>query len=366
LEQGTGMTSSWKTQAINNTHQYLTLSYDMVFLKIQIVFIYFLFVAAGFGQSPHGEKFTIDCAQCHAPENWSYAATKGGFNHDKTAFPLQGQHRNIECRSCHSNLVFEEVKATCFSCHEDVHAQSVGNDCARCHTPNSWVVENITNLHEMTSFPLVGNHSTIDCALCHENQTTLRFGPLPLDCNGCHNADYLNASQPNHVKEHYPTSCESCHSVVSIGWTSTGVNHQFFPLEEGHSNLSCTQCHKPDTYSGLSPDCFQCHQQDYLTAKNPGHQGFPQKCTECHTLAVGWKPARFDNHDNFFPIFTGNHKGAWNDCTDCHTNPSNLNVFSCIDCHEHNDANDLAEEHDDVKDYRFDSNACYQCHPKGR
>lgn len=333
--------------------------------RLLLGFLCLLFKVAVMAQSPHGKNLAMDCAKCHAPDNWTYVISQEGFTHDKTEFPLRGQHKDLECRSCHPSLVFEEAQTDCFSCHEDIHAQSVGNDCARCHTPQSWVVENITQMHEMASFPLVGNHSTMDCALCHENQTTLRFGPLPLDCAGCHIQDYMATSMPNHTKEHYPTSCESCHSVTATGWTSSGVNHQFFPLEQGHSNLSCIQCHKPDTYSGLSPECIQCHQQDFLTAKNPTHQGFPENCTECHTLAVGWRPARFDNHDSVFPIFSGNHKGEWNSCTDCHTNPSNFTSFSCIDCHEHNNASKLAKEHDDVRGYAFSSQACYQCHPKG-
>jgi hypothetical protein len=40
-------------------------------------------------------------------------------------------------------------------------------------------------------------------------------------------------------------------------------------------------------------------------------------------------------------------------------------LFSCTDCHEHNDQADLADEHDDVKGYVFQSKACFECHPKG-
>jgi hypothetical protein len=358
------MTSSWKMQGTNKLVRYNLENSNLpqwkVCLAIALLWLPFL----GYNQSPHGDKLKRDCAQCHAPESWAYSQTTH-FSHEQTGFALQGQHSTVKCLSCHPTLKFEDARNTCVACHEDVHQQSVGTDCMRCHGTDSWVVADVTKIHEQASFPLVGNHSTFDCARCHENQTTLRFGPLPLDCAGCHLKDYQSAARPNHIKEHYPTSCESCHSVIANGWASSGVNHQFFPLEQGHSNLACTQCHKQDTYTGLNPDCIQCHQQDYLTATNPKHQSFPEKCTECHTLASGWRPARFDNHDSVFPIYSGNHKGEWNACTDCHTIPSNFNSFSCIDCHEHNNASDMAEEHDDVRGYSFSSQACFQCHPKG-
>jgi len=75
-------------------------------------------------------------------------------------------------------------------------------------------------------------------------------------------------------------------------------------------------------------------------------------------------PANFDHDKDFFPIYSGEHQGEWNECSDCHIG-GNLNSFSCIDCHEHNDPNDLADEHDDVNGYQYSSPACLQCHPNG-
>lgn len=316
------------------------------------------------GQSPHGDGFNLDCAQCHSSEGWNFVQ-ENGFDHNKTSFILDGQHRDIICRSCHSDLIFKKAEISCLTCHEDVHAQTVGNDCARCHNTDSWVLNNVTEIHELVNFPLAGSHSTMDCAVCHENQTTLRFTPLSIDCVGCHEKDYAFTIAPNHIENNYPNSCELCHSVLVNGWSSAGVNHQFFPLVDGHGNLDCLNCHQATTYSGLSSDCFSCHQNDYINAKNPNHLGFSQRCTECHTLSKDWQPARFDEHDAVFPIYSGNHKNEWNQCTDCHNNPSSFVLFSCIDCHGHNNASKLANEHKDVRNYRFDSQACYQCHPNG-
>ncbi len=99
-------------------------------------------------QSPHGSTFAIDCAKCHNSENWTFNTKSNTFNHDSTAFPLIGQHNDLDCRSCHTSLEFKQVSSECVSCHVDMHNQTVGTDCARCHTPASWIVENVTDLHK--------------------------------------------------------------------------------------------------------------------------------------------------------------------------------------------------------------------------
>ncbi len=70
--------------------------------------------------------------------------------------------------------------------------------------------------------------------------------------------------------------------------------------------------------------------------------------------------------DQFFPIYSGKHNGEWNACSDCHTNQSNFAVFSCIDCHEHNNKTDLDDKHKGEPGYSYTSAACYDCHPKGK
>lgn len=59
--------------------------------------------------SPHGAGFAMDCAKCHSPESWTYAQN-ATFSHDSTEFALTGQHRDLECRSCHTSLEFKRPK----------------------------------------------------------------------------------------------------------------------------------------------------------------------------------------------------------------------------------------------------------------
>ncbi|MBK9258020.1 MAG: hypothetical protein IPM42_21430 [Saprospiraceae bacterium] len=68
----------------------------------------------------------------------------------------------------------------------------------------------------------------------------------------------------------------------------------------------------------------------------------------------------------YFPIYTGKHKDEWNTCSDCHTNPNNYNIFSCINCHEHNNKNEVDDDHNGVSGYSYNSAACYSCHPMGK
>ncbi|HEY6913036.1 MAG TPA: hypothetical protein VI413_00030, partial [Paludibacter sp.] len=56
--------------------------------------------------SPHGDKLKVDCAVCHVTENWT--RIKPGFDHNKTKFPLTGQHKMIDCRKCHVSLDFSK------------------------------------------------------------------------------------------------------------------------------------------------------------------------------------------------------------------------------------------------------------------
>ena len=463
--------------------------------------------------SPHGKDFKLNCDLCHSAKSWKLDRTIYAYDHNKSAFPLEGQHQSVECRQCHLTLVFSEAKTSCIDCHTDIHYQTVGPDCGRCHTPRSWIIENITELHQRSRFPLVGAHYTTDCSLCHKDASLLRFEPLGVNCIDCHEADYLATTNPNHVQGGYSTNCIECHSLTDMTWTSKAINHDFFPLTLGHAISDCSACHKNGGFTNLSKECVSCHLPNYNATTNPNHaaasiptacsdchttepgwkpatfaihdtyypltgahatmascnqchngnyattpntcvgchqanynattnpnhvaDNIPVTCSDCHTINPGWKPAIFPTHDNyfaligahatinceqchngnytnnlpntcvgchlanynnttnpphastgfgtdcqtchsqtawtpatfnhdgqFFPIYSGKHQGTWNLCTDCHTNSSNYQIFSCIDCHDHNQA-DMDSKHSDVGGYTYNSIACYECHPTG-
>jgi mRNA-degrading endonuclease YafQ of YafQ-DinJ toxin-antitoxin module len=320
-----------------------------------------------FAQSPHGDELQISCEDCHNPKGWKLEKGAYTFNHAVTKFSLDGQHQDVDCKMCHKVLIFSKAESECVSCHTDMHYQTVGPDCARCHTPQSWIVTNITQLHQESRFPLLGPHATADCYSCHPSASLLRFEPLGVDCYDCHRADYEAATNPNHLQSDYSKECTDCHSMTAFTWSGANFIHPAsFPLSEGHIINECSKCHVNNNYN-ISAECVSCHQPDYNTAANPNHisADFSTNCTDCHTTKPDWKPADFRAHDGqFFPIYSGEHNGEWNTCADCHTNPANYAENSCVGCHEHNQA-DMNDEHGEVQGYIYNSQACLECHPTG-
>lgn len=319
-------------------------------------------------QNPHGEGFKVDCNTCHTPDGWKVSVDDILFNHDTTNFSLTGQHQSISCMDCHKTLEFPEVSQACASCHTDVHAMTVGDDCMRCHSTESWLVDNIPELHEQNGFPLFGAHDLISCTDCHEAGNNLQWNRLGGECIECHMTDFNQTTNPNHIESGFDTDCITCHLPTEDQW-SGGNSHQFFPLTKGHDIANCFDCHISPTFDGITDDCVNCHLDAYNSTSNPNHQtsGFNTDCVLCHTTAPGWSPASYRQHDSdFFPIYSGEHRGEWNSCFDCHVTESDYSIFNCLECHEHRQSKMDDEHRGEVRNYVYESNACYSCHPDGK
>jgi len=331
-----------------------------------IIGYFVLYLIGAFSdESPHGKDFKISCSTCHSSKGWTLDKEIYSFDHSATKMPLNGQHKEINCRLCHSTLIFAEAKTKteCVSCHSDIHSQTVGNYCDRCHTSDSWIVNNVSELHQQSRFPLLGVHNNTECQKCHKSESLHRYEVLGVECIDCHRANYMSTTKPNHTTAGFSTDCTQCHNIFSYEWGGTGFGHNFFPLTLGHSNLECAKCHTNNNYTALSTDCYSCHKNDYETATNPVHNGgcYSKQCTTCHNTNPGWSPVSFQ-HENYFPISSGKHHGI--SCAECHNNPANC-TFSCIDCHEHTQA-DMNDKHNEVGGYSWVSTACYNCHPRGQ
>jgi hypothetical protein len=273
-----------------------------------------------------------DCQRCHIPTTW----TGEGFNH--ASFPLIGVHRQIDCTACHVNNVFAGTPNQCVDCHLDDYQGTTAPDhaqagfptaCQTCHTPFGWTPSSFAH----TSFPLTGAHAQQACSACHAGGV---YRGTPSACYACHQDDYRGTTDPPHEGTGIPTSCQNCHNTVS--WRRVDFDHQ-----------------------GVTGNCEQCHLADYRATTNPNHQAanFPLNCLFCHTSTRTWRGASFDHF--FFPIDSGAHEGFA--CNACHIVPQNYSVFSCTVCHERRETNN---EHDRVRNYVYESNACYDCHPGGR
>ena len=48
-----------------------------------------------------------------------------------------------------------------------------------------------------------------------------------------------------------------------------------------------------------------------------GDAGFSTDCLLCHNM-VTWLGATFDHDSEYFPIYSGAHRGRWSSCATCH------------------------------------------------
>jgi hypothetical protein len=348
-----------------------------------------LYVQRGCGgchEDVHRGQLGADCSACHGQEHWR--PDEQMAMHVRLGFPLIGAHAETTCWSCHPDAQagnFTRTSATCVECHAedlalalapDHQAQGWTSGCERCHIPTTWTGGGFNH-----PWPLTGAHAAVDCEACHAGGV---FAGTPTQCVDCHLAEYQAAQDPDHDALGISTSCELCHGTATwegahfdhTGIVSGCVNCHLDDYQGADDpdhvalgiSQSCEQCHGTNTWEGALFDhvgivdgCSACHLEDYQATNDPNHAaaGFPTTCELCHDTR-GWSGATFD-HD--FPIDGGPHGNL--DCGDCHLSPRNFSAFSCTHCHEHNQR-DTDADHDRVRGYVYESNACYACHMDGR
>ncbi len=314
----------------------------------------------------HGAAgFATTCADCHTTTAWTGAS----FDHGTTTFPLTGAHLALPCSSCHGDGVFKGKPTACVACHQPdfdkaadpPHAASgFPTTCADCHTTVTWT--GATFNHNTTAFPLTGAHLAVACTGCHGDGV---FKGKPTTCVSCHQPDFNQTTDPPHGAAGFATTCADCHTTAA--WTGATFDHNAtaFPLTGAHVTVACAACHGDGVFKGKPTTCVSCHQTDYNTTTDPNHQAasFPTTCESCHTTAT-WSGATFDHDGQYFPIYSGKHKGVWSSCSTCHTSSSDYAAFSCTTgCHGKSGTD---SNHKGVSGYQYVSTACYSCHPKGK
>ncbi len=325
--------------------------------RLSSIILIFLGFLPTLAQSPHGDKLAINCAACHDASGWFINHKTIQFDHATTDYDLEGAHAQTDCKQCHETLVFDEAPMQCASCHTDIHNMSVGNDCARCHTSQTWLVDNIPEIHEGNGFPLIGAHSNLSCTDCHSSETNARFDNIGNECISCHQDDYASTQSPSHTNTGFSTNCIECHNPLGTGWDTEIINHDFFPLTLGHDIQDCNECHTTGNFSDADPNCVTCHQDDYAGTQDPNHQssGFSTNCVACHTTNPEWSPADFGNHD-FFPLTLGHDI---QDCNECHTTGNFSDADpNCVTCHQDDYSGTTNPNHTTVG---F-STDCVSCH----
>ena len=275
------------------------------------------------------------CETCHTMDRWQGAK----FDHAQfTRFSLTGAHAQLACTSCHIENRFQGTSTECFGCHAQAFtatknpnhvAAGFPHDCSGCHTTTTWL--GVTFDHNSTKFPLTGAHISVQCTACH---VAGRFVGTPLNCSGCHLADFEKTSNPDHRHLNFSMQCDTCHTTAN--WQGAKFDHNTltkFPLTGAHATVACTSCHLNGQFTTASSGCVSCHLQDFNKTASPNHvaAGFPTTCNACHTT-VQWRGAKFDHNTSTKFALTGAHVSVA--CAQCHKN----NVFvglamDCASCH---------------------------------
>lgn len=246
----------------------------------------------------------MDCSACHTTTGWKLATSAGasGFDHDRTGFPLRGQHGRATCTGCHTTA---KPARTCEGCHRDVHEGRHDETCAECHTAVAWNDVDALAQHRRTRMPLTGKHATLDCTACHKRQVARTFADVPADCYACHRDRY-------HDRAIHPTHDGS-----------TG---------EAPFSRACGECHQTSAWTPAFTD--------------------PSTLSR---MAI----ARSGDHDRWFVLSSGSHRGA--SCGSCHVDPRRTASLRCDGCH---DAASLRRQHrTGVRTAA--SQGCLSCHPRG-
>jgi hypothetical protein len=298
-----------------------------------------------------------NCFECHGEHNGRkfqlIRFNEEQFDHNLANYPLEGKHKVIDCRQCHTseNIVEPELKKKkstflglsqkCISCHDDYHQETLSNDCKKCHDTEKFrPAPNFR--HDQAKYALAGKHEEVDCVKCHpmeqvSGKETQKFTGLQFsDCISCHKDPHVGNLQG---------SCKTCHSENGfspfIGKKRFNHNLTNFTLKGKHQSVDCFICHTPTSDAQLVfqdkvgitvNQCAKCHDDQ--------HEGrFGTDCATCHT-EKGFKGiSSLKSMDNFnhaltnFPL-EGLHAKV--DCKKCHAESYSAPIAhsKCNSCHE--------------------------------
>jgi hypothetical protein len=334
------------------------------------------------------------CETCHRATDPTW--TQGSFNH-ALSYSLVGVHATQPCAACHINGLFKGTSRDCFGCHQANYNQTKKPNhltagfptaCDSCHraTDPTWTQG---SFNHASTYALAGVHATQPCAACHVNGI---YKGTSRDCYGCHQANYTQAKNPNHLTSGFPTTCVSCHRATDATWTQGLFNHaSSYALVGVHATQPCAACHANGIYKGTPRDCYSCHRTLYDRTTKPNHAaaGYSTACDQCHKATdATWTQATF-NHASTYALvgvhatlactachLNGVYKGTPRDCYSCHrtlydrtTNPNHAAAgysTACDQCHKATDATwtqaTFSHTWFPITSGRHAGNVCSACH----
>ena len=218
----------------------------------------------------HKSQYGNKCSSCHTEKEWKTVI----FQHDRdTDYSLSGKHKKTACNDCHRpELKKMSISSDCYTCHksDDVHKGGQGKICSQCHVEEGWNKKVIFD-HDLTDFPLMGQHVVLPCAECHIDR---QFSETKTECHVCHLKDDTH-------KGRFGRDCGNCHNPNDWNlWMFDHDTQTDFAIDGAHKELSCNQCH---TRTGsesvrISRTCEGCHRSDDV------HKGgFGRQCGQCHS-----------------------------------------------------------------------------------
>lgn len=256
-------------------------------------------------QGHRGITDELDCSACHTPAGWKTLTdgpTGRGFDHDRTGFPLRGQHSRAGCTECHQ--ADQKITRECSGCHEDFHRGRLSTDCSECHNSTTWQRTDAIERHRMTRLPLSGMHALVACTDCHRRASDRQWSSVQAQCFACHADDYRRRDiHPLHVgsatSAPFDRNCALCHratgwspAIIPIGaFTQTAaalsLNHDaHFPIRFGsHRRAQCNDCHVRE--DGTGPiRCTGCHEHGPIQLRRQHQSRMPpsagRACLDCH------------------------------------------------------------------------------------
>jgi hypothetical protein len=209
---------------------------------------------------PHELRFGSACEACHTPDSWQEAT----FDHNLSAFKLEGEHARVNCEECHQNGNFQGTPTDCYTCHrqEDEHNGRFGTDCAACHNPFDW--EDASFDHNLSNFPLDGAHLDVACEACHTNG---QFSGISTQCVACHEDPVFHVGALGE-------NCQECHNTSAWAPAQFNVSHPEPRVDEegtgiNHGRTTCRTCH-PSSVREFT--CLECH-SDNQGGEGEEHEG---------------------------------------------------------------------------------------------
>ena len=294
----------------------------------------------------HQGKFGNDCQSCHLTTNFKIINQKV-FDHNKTNYPLVGQHQFVNCSKCHGNNLNSRPRhENCSDCHTDYHngefnSGAIIRDCSACHNLSGFDPSAFTiNEHNKIDFKLSGAHLAVPCKNCHFKTDKWHFRKIGEKCIDCHQNIHGNEITDKYMQNN---NCLECHSIEN--WNTISFDHALttFPLGGKHKSVSCGECHYKEEEPGkkvfrfisLDSKCETCHADVHYGQfiKNGN-----SNCGRCHTYD-DWKPGRFDHNKTRFSLEGAHQKLK---CSRCHPTITinhnqyvkyKLDDFRCASCH---------------------------------